>query len=106
MSTIGSIEWTERTGGILTARECVSLAGPLVRDELRIAVGLRAQEPVSGRPDWRAAGAQPPISSGFVPCPGSRNRCSGSASPSSSSACSRSQWRLRVRVVELVSLGC
>ena len=42
MSTIGSIEWTERTGGALTARECMSLAGPLVRDELRIAAGLLA----------------------------------------------------------------
>ena len=42
MSRIGSIEWTERTGGTLTARECVSLAGPLVRDELRIAAGLLA----------------------------------------------------------------
>jgi hypothetical protein len=41
-STIGSIEWTERTGGVLTARECVSLAGPLMRDELRIVVGLLA----------------------------------------------------------------
>jgi hypothetical protein len=41
-STIGSIEWTERTGGVLTARECVSLAGPLVRDELRIVAGLLA----------------------------------------------------------------
>jgi HD domain-containing protein len=40
MSRIGSIEWTERTGGALTASECVSLAGPLVRDELRIAAGL------------------------------------------------------------------
>lgn len=42
MSTIGSITWTERTGGVLTARECVSLARPLVRDELRIATGLLA----------------------------------------------------------------
>jgi hypothetical protein len=40
--TIGSIEWTEPTGGVLTARECVSLAGPLLRDELRIVAGLLA----------------------------------------------------------------
>ena len=39
---IGSITWTERTGGVLTARECVSLAGPLVRDELRILSGRLA----------------------------------------------------------------
>jgi hypothetical protein len=24
---LGSIGWTERTGGVLTARECVTLAG-------------------------------------------------------------------------------
>ena len=42
MSAIGSITWTERTGGVLTTRECVSLAGPLVRDELRIATGFFA----------------------------------------------------------------
>ncbi len=42
MSDIGSITWTERTGGVLTARECVSLARPLVRDELRITTGLLA----------------------------------------------------------------
>ena len=39
---LGSIEWTERTGGVLTARDGVSLAGPLLRDELRIAAGLLA----------------------------------------------------------------
>jgi hypothetical protein len=39
---IGSITWTERTGGVLTARECVSLAGPLVRGELRILSGRLA----------------------------------------------------------------
>jgi hypothetical protein len=39
---IGTIEWTERTGGVLTARECVSLAGPLMRDELRMFGGLLA----------------------------------------------------------------
>jgi hypothetical protein len=36
---IGSINWTERTGGVLTVRECVSLAGPLVREELRMLAG-------------------------------------------------------------------
>jgi hypothetical protein len=36
---IGSIEWTERTGGVLTARECLSLARPLVRGELGILAG-------------------------------------------------------------------
>ena len=39
---IGSITWTERTGGVLTARECVSLAGPLLRGELRILSGRLA----------------------------------------------------------------
>jgi hypothetical protein len=43
---LGSIEWTERTGGVLTARECVSLAPSLLRGELgilagRIAMALR-----------------------------------------------------------------
>lgn len=42
MSAIGSIMWTERTGGALTTRECVSLARPLLRDELRIASGFLA----------------------------------------------------------------
>src|SRR5919107_565228 len=36
---LGSIGWTERTGGVLTARECVTLAGPLLREELGILVG-------------------------------------------------------------------
>src|SRR3954451_20516874 len=36
---IGSIEWTERTGGVLTARECLTLAGPLLRGELGILAG-------------------------------------------------------------------
>ena len=31
---IGSIGWTERTGGVLTARECLTLARPLLRGEL------------------------------------------------------------------------
>src|SRR5262245_62178293 len=39
---LGSIGWTERTGGVLTARECVTLARPLVREELRIVAGLLA----------------------------------------------------------------
>jgi hypothetical protein len=39
---VGSIGWTERTGGVLTLREGMSLAGPLVRDELRIAAGFLA----------------------------------------------------------------
>ena len=33
-SAVGSIGWTERTGGVLTARECLTLARPLLRDEL------------------------------------------------------------------------
>jgi HD domain len=36
---IGSIEWTERTGGVLTARECLTLAPPLLRGELSILAG-------------------------------------------------------------------
>ena len=39
---LGSIGWTERTGGVLTARECVTLARPLLREELGILVGLLA----------------------------------------------------------------
>jgi len=39
---IGSIEWTERTGGVLTARECLTLARPLLRGELRILAGRLA----------------------------------------------------------------
>ena len=39
---LGSIGWTERTGGVLTARECVMLAGPLLREELGILVGRLA----------------------------------------------------------------
>ena len=39
---VGSIGWTERTGGVLTLREGLSLAGPLVRDELRILAGFLA----------------------------------------------------------------
>src|SRR5688572_16995201 len=36
---IGSIGWTERTGGVLTARECLTLARPLLRAELSILAG-------------------------------------------------------------------
>ena len=39
---IGSIGWTERTGGVLTARECLTLARPLVRGELSIVAGRLA----------------------------------------------------------------
>ena len=39
---VGSIGWTEHTGGVLTLRERVSLARPLIRDELRITTGLLA----------------------------------------------------------------
>lgn len=39
---IGSIGWTERTGGVLTARECLTLAPPLLRGELGIVSGLLA----------------------------------------------------------------
>jgi hypothetical protein len=40
----GSIGWTEHTGGVLTARECLSLAGPLLRGELGILVGRLARQ--------------------------------------------------------------
>src|SRR3954471_21248415 len=39
---LGSIGWTERTRGVLTARECVTLARPLLREELGILAGLLA----------------------------------------------------------------
>jgi hypothetical protein len=39
---IGSIGWTERTGGTLTTRECLTLARPLLRGELGILVGRLA----------------------------------------------------------------
>ena len=39
---LGSIRWTERTGGVLTARECVTLARPLLREELGLLAGLLA----------------------------------------------------------------
>jgi hypothetical protein len=39
---IGSIGWTERTGGVLSVRECVTLARPLLRGELGIVAGRLA----------------------------------------------------------------
>src|SRR3954453_22357980 len=39
---LGSIGWTERTGGVLTAREGLTLAWPLLREELGILAGLLA----------------------------------------------------------------
>jgi hypothetical protein len=39
---LGSIGWVERTGGVLTARECVTLARPLLRGELSILAGMLA----------------------------------------------------------------
>src|ERR1041384_739931 len=39
---IGSIGWTERTGRVLTARECLTLARPLLRGELSILAGRLA----------------------------------------------------------------
>ena len=39
---IGSIGWTESTGGVLTGRECLSLARPLLRGELSLVAGLLA----------------------------------------------------------------
>ena len=39
---IGSIGWTERTGGVLTPRECLSLAPALLRGELGILAGRLA----------------------------------------------------------------
>jgi hypothetical protein len=56
---IGSIGWTERTGGVLTARECLTLARPLLRGELgilagRLAMALRMHS-VAGVPSIRRA---------------------------------------------------
>ena len=42
IDAIGSIGWTERTGGVLTARECLTLARPLLRGELSILAGRLA----------------------------------------------------------------
>ena len=63
---LGSIGWTERTGGVLTARECVTLARPLLREELGILAGLLAMalRVHSGRrATIEPAGLAPPDSS-------------------------------------------
>ncbi len=63
---LGSIGWTERTGGVLTTRECVTLARPLLREELGILVGLLAMalRVHSGRrATIEPAGLAPPDSS-------------------------------------------
>jgi HD domain-containing protein len=39
---LGSIGWTERTGGVLSTRDCLTLARPLLREELGILAGLVA----------------------------------------------------------------
>jgi hypothetical protein len=39
---IGSIDWTERTGGVLTVRERISLVQPLLRSQRGIIVGRLA----------------------------------------------------------------
>jgi hypothetical protein len=39
---IGSIRWIERTNGVLTVRECLTLAPPLLRGELSILAGRLA----------------------------------------------------------------
>jgi HD domain len=39
---IGSIGWAESTGGVLTGRECLSLARPLLRGELSLVAGFFA----------------------------------------------------------------
>jgi hypothetical protein len=39
---IGTIGWTERTGGVLTTRECITLAGPLLQGEISILAGRLA----------------------------------------------------------------
>jgi GNAT superfamily N-acetyltransferase len=49
---VGSIGWTEHTGGVLTRREGLSLAGPLIRDELCITAGLLAMA-LRGHPGRR-----------------------------------------------------
>src|SRR4029079_6080135 len=59
---IGSIGWTERTGGVLTARECLTLARPLLRGELgilagRVAMALRMHSGRRSSIDPAARGA-------------------------------------------------
>ena len=51
---IGSIGWTERTGGVLTVRERISLAPPLLRGHRSIIVGrlAMATRTHSGRRNW------------------------------------------------------
>jgi hypothetical protein len=39
---LGSIGWTERTGGVLSTRDCLTLARPLLHEELGILAGLLA----------------------------------------------------------------
>lgn len=39
---IGSIAWTERTGGVLSVRECLTLARPLLRGEFSMLAGRLA----------------------------------------------------------------
>ena len=63
---IGSIGWTERTGGVLTPRECVSSPGPMLRGEFGIlaalvALALRLHS--GRRSSVDAAGLAPPDSS-------------------------------------------
>jgi len=63
---IGSIGWTERTGGVLTARECLTLARPLLRGELGILAGRLAmalQMHSGRRSSLDPAGLVPPDSS-------------------------------------------
>ena len=62
---LGSIGWTERTGGVLTARECLTLAPPLLRGELgilagRLAMALRVHS--GRRRSIDPAGLMPPDS--------------------------------------------
>src|SRR4051812_48988919 len=63
---LGSIGWTESTGGALTARECFTLALPLLRGELgilagRVAMALRLHS--GRRTSIEPTRLQPPDSS-------------------------------------------
>src|SRR5829696_8774911 len=82
---IGSIGWTERTGGVLTTRECVTLARPLLRGELsilagRLAMVLRmhsgARRRSSRGPEFHRSGELG--ASRLRPCEGCRGRRAGS----------------------------
>src|SRR4051812_47163319 len=54
---IGSIGWTERTGGVLTARECLTLARPRLRGELSILAGRLAMVlRINGTPEFHRSG--------------------------------------------------